>query len=124
WKMMKMRTRNAPDRTAKGSVNHQETARLKYIATHRSTYGTRVLTICQIPRPIEGCWNRATIPFQAATSIRGRGTKPGSRVTAVARGGGGDMVRPQTALQAKMLRLIGSRTSVPIRRRMLRTLRR
>src|SRR5689334_4144817 len=67
--MMNARTRNAPASTARGSVSHQDTARLRYRRYQSAAYGTSVLTICQTPRPTEGFWYRATICFQAGVSV-------------------------------------------------------
>src|SRR5262245_66158476 len=115
WKMMKTRTRNAPARTASGSVIHQASCTVKYIKAQRSEYGAMVLTICQSARPIEGCWNLATISLQAATSgPRWRVVEPadslivpGLRYPVV------DAYLAWAGLQARIFRLIGSRTSVP-----------
>src|SRR5262245_22247724 len=126
WKMMKTRTRNAPARTASGSVIHQATCTVKYIRTQRSEYGTMVLTICQRARPIEGCWNLATISFQAAMSAP-RWTVVELADSLIVSGLRYPVVEAYLAwagLQARIFRLIGSRTSAPSLRRMLRTLRR
>ena len=53
WKMMKMRTSNAPDRTANGTVSHSDTSSAQYIAYHKSAYGARVFVSCQSARLVE-----------------------------------------------------------------------
>src|SRR6266536_56098 len=69
WKMIKIRTKNAPAKAASGIVNQYDTERLRYIRYQSRPYGTMVFTICQRARPREGCWYLATISFQGAVSV-------------------------------------------------------
>src|SRR5690242_20337296 len=68
--MMKMRTRNPAARTARPMVSHQEMDRVKYIATHSSTYGPKESTICQMLRQSVGCAYLATTVFQEVSTAR------------------------------------------------------
>src|SRR5580765_980290 len=68
WKMIKIRTRKAPASIASGSVSHHETDRLKYMPYQRSAKGTRVFTICQTARHVDGSWYCLTISFHTAGS--------------------------------------------------------
>jgi hypothetical protein len=44
---MKMRTRKAPARTARGTVHQSDISSAQYIAYQSATYGTNVLLSCQ-----------------------------------------------------------------------------
>src|SRR6266404_1053925 len=69
WEIMNTRTRNPAANTARGTANHQETFRLKYIRYQRMPYGINVLASCQIPLPTAGFWYLATISFQAGPFV-------------------------------------------------------
>src|SRR5690349_9375259 len=68
--MMKMRTRNAPDSAASGTVSHKETFIAWYIAYHRRKYGMTVFVSCQSARFVEAFWWTTSTSFKAAGCLR------------------------------------------------------